>query len=70
MLMEEKKVFLNQFLTQWLMILVQFYQEMILTLATLVSYKTLTVLLILDVLLLDQTDVVMVVVLKVLIVAN
>jgi hypothetical protein len=52
------------------MILVQFYQEIILTLATLVSYKTLIILLMLDVLLLDQTDVVMVVVLKVLIVAN
>lgn len=52
------------------MILVLFYQEMILTLATLVSYKTPLTLLILDVLLKDQTDVVMVVVLKVLIVVN
>lgn len=52
-----------------LMILVQFYQEMIPTLTTLVSYKTLT-LLMLDVLLLVQTDVVMVVALKVLKVAN
>jgi hypothetical protein len=52
------------------MILVQFYQEIILTLTTLVSYKTLIILLMLDVLLLDQTDVVMVVVLKVLTVAN
>lgn len=52
------------------MIQVQFYQEMIPTLTTLVSYKTLILLLMLDVIFLDQTDVVMVVVLKVLIVVN
>lgn len=51
------------------MILAQFYLEMIPTLTALVFYKTLT-LLMLDVLLLNQTDVVMVVVSKVLKVAN
>jgi len=51
------------------MILAQFYLEMIPTLTALVFYKTLT-LLMLDVLLLNQTDVVMEVVSKVLIVVN
>lgn len=67
--MEEKQVSLNQFLILMLMILVQFYQEMVPTLIVLVSYKSPT-LLMLDVLLLVQTDVVMVVALKVLKVAN